>query len=295
MHIRNIDNGVSPYKRYRSYSDHRWMSMIKCKSGVPIGTVTSIGFLLHPFYCNVTIIIDKETDLFNIFRYCFRNRSTQSCFIFNFFSTFAKSLRPSFNCSERRNFITINRMQFITDNFCFDVKCITHFNVKAKVFCIHLSYGMVSKFNLTWFCWIPWIYMNKSVADLGFCYCDISVSEHGSQIKRMEDDIGSKWWIFPKKIFQTTLAKKNHFLNRPHSNFFLCLVVSRFLEFHRSLNRISSTDFKFHREIFIRSGVTTFWIFGKSFPLSWKNRKHCNTRADEYSSMKFEICRRNSI
>jgi hypothetical protein len=39
MHIRNIDNGVSPYKRDRSYSHHRWMSMIKCKSGVPIGTL----------------------------------------------------------------------------------------------------------------------------------------------------------------------------------------------------------------------------------------------------------------
>ena len=47
----------------------------------------------------------------------------------------------------------------------------------------------------------------------------------------------------------------------PPKLFLLASPVLRFLECYRDLHRISSTNFKFHQKICIRSGVMEFSIF----------------------------------
>jgi hypothetical protein len=85
-----------------------------------------------------------------------------------------------------------------------------------------------------------------------------------------------------KKFFDRSLRKKFRFWKRRPLNFFLFLAIIYFLEFHRDLHRISSTDFKFHLKICIRSGVMTFWIFVPFFGTYFKNWKRYHSWTDPY-------------
>ena len=86
-------------------------------------------------------------------------------------------------------------------------------------------------------------------------------------------DLNSKFW---KKIFYDRSLRKNFFF-WPPGKFFLCLVIFHFLEFNSKLHRISSTDFKFHLKICIRSGVITFWTFARILTTCSKNSKRYNS------------------
>jgi hypothetical protein len=89
-----------------------------------------------------------------------------------------------------------------------------------------------------------------------------------------------------KKIFDRSLRKKLRFWNRHPLDFFLFLAVIYFWEFHRNLHRISSTDFKFHVKICIRSRAMTFWIFVPFFGTYFKNWQRYNFWTDAYFYMK---------
>ena len=110
----------------------------------------------------------------------------------------------------------------------------------------------------------------------------------GSQLQNM----GPRWnlWrvildlndeFFLKKILRSEFAKKIFFFSAP-ANFFLFLLVFRFLEFNRDLHWISSTDFKFHLEISIRSGVMPFRISAAVFGPCFQNPKCHNSWTDRY-------------
>jgi hypothetical protein len=70
--------------------------------------------------------------------------------------------------------------------------------------------------------WLFWCGRQGRIRDFRFCW--ISVSEYGTQMKLMEDDIGPKWRVFIKIFFDRSLRKRNVFLTRtpPPLNYF-CL------------------------------------------------------------------------
>ena len=92
-------------------------------------------------------------------------------------------------------------------------------------------------------------------------------------------DLNSKFW---KKKFCDRSLRKNFFFFGAPGNFFLGLVIFHFLEFNSKLHRISSTDFKFHLKICIRSGVITFWMLAIIFAPYRKNSKRYNSWTDAY-------------
>jgi hypothetical protein len=114
---------------------HRLLTVYFCVLIVPQDIVV-LMFMYHLF---VQLIYGRKSGFSKSKSGTNLNRPARSCFVFNFFSTFTKHLRPSFNYSERRSMTTINKIQFIMNNSCLNVKCSMHFNVEAKVFCIHLK------------------------------------------------------------------------------------------------------------------------------------------------------------
>ena len=133
--------------------------------------------------------------------------------------------------------------------------------------------------RLLW--WLNFFWISQA-RNQDFWVCWISASEHGTQMKLMEGDIGPKWWVFIKTFLRPEFAKNIFFFLGAPLKFFLAFLVFHFLEFNRNLHRISSRDFKFHLKICIRSWVTTFWIFEKIFTTFCKNLKRYNSWTDAY-------------
>jgi hypothetical protein len=94
--------------------------------------------------------------------------------------------------------------------------------------------------------------------------------------------LGLKDEFYSKKICDRSLrknSKKSYCYPKLIFYFFFSIP---FLEFDRNLHRISSTDFKFHLKICIRSGVITFWIIDRWLKNFSKNSKCYNSWTDAY-------------